>query len=335
MVKMSDVAKLANVSTATVSRVLTKPDTVKEVTKQKVLGAINQLNYQPNMVARQFRRKETNIILVVVPDITNQFFSRVLRGIEHTAVQNSYQVIVGDTENDVDSEYGYLDLLRQRQAQGAILLTARMDKHHLAEISSEFPVVLACEYIEGIDIPTVSIDNISGARKVTEHLIKLGHTQIAHITGPLNVILSRDRLKGYEQALNNRSLKIDPVYVQEGDYTYESGYNQMQKFLALEIPPTAVFAANDEMAIGAVKAVKASGKRVPEDVAVVGFDNIKISSIFEPSITTIDQPKYKIGIKAMDLLIKQINKKPLQKKQNVLSDKLIIRDSCGSSSKVN
>jgi LacI family transcriptional regulator, repressor for deo operon, udp, cdd, tsx, nupC, and nupG len=334
MAKMSDVAKLANVSTATVSRVLRKPDAVKEETKQKVMRAIEQLNYQPNMLARQFRRTETNIVLVIVPDLTNPFFSRVLRGIEHTAVQHGYQVIVGDTENNVERECEYLDLLRQKQADGVILLTARLDKDHLAELAIQYPVVLACEYIEGLTIPTVSIDNISSARKATEHLIKLGHKRIAHITGPLNIILSRDRMKGFQQAMINHELKLDPVFIQEGDFSYESGYNQMMKFLALENPPTAVFAANDEMAIGVVKAAKANGMKVPEDLAVVGFDNINMSSIFEPSITTVEQPKYKIGEKAMELLIKLINGEDLQKKQTVINDNLIIRNSCGANSSV-
>jgi LacI family transcriptional regulator, repressor for deo operon, udp, cdd, tsx, nupC, and nupG len=329
MVKMSDVARLANVSTATVSRVLTKPESVKAETKQKVLEAIHQLNYKPNMVARQFRRKETKIVLVVVPDITNPFFSRVLRGIEHTAVQNGYQVIVGDTENNVKRECEYLNLLRQKQADGMILLTARIDKDDLQEIANQYPVVLACEYIEGISVPTVSIDNISSARKAVEHLIQIGHKKIAHITGPLNVILSRDRLKGFQQAMMNHDLTIDPVFIQEGNFTYNSGFNQMVKLLALENPPTAVFAANDEMAVGTVKAAIENGKKVPEDLAVVGFDNIKISEIFEPSITTIEQPKYKIGINAMELLIKQMNGHVLGKKQHVLTNKLIVRESCG------
>lgn len=329
MSKMSDVAKMANVSTATVSRVLRSPDSVKEDTRNKVLCAIETLNYQPNMVARQFRTKKTKTILVVVPDITNPFFSKVLRGIEHTAVQNGYQVILGDTENDEIRESEYLDLLRQKQADGGVLLTARMNRKNLEEIAEQFPVVLACEYVDGLNVPTVSIDNISSAKKATEHLINLGHKRIAHISGPVSVVLSRDRMKGYRQAMVYHELPIEPVFMQEGDFSFESGYNQMLKFLALENPPSAVFAASDEMAVGAVKAARSNGLRVPEDLAVVGFDNIELGSIVEPGITTIEQPKYQIGNMAMELLVKLIDQEELQKNQSVLEDKLIIRDSCG------
>lgn len=332
--KMSDVAKLANVSTSTVSRVIRQPELVNKKTKEKVMGVIKELNYQPHMIARQFRTMETKTILVVVPDITSAFFSEVLRGIEHEAVLNGYQVLLGDTENDIEREKEFIDRLFQKQVDGMLLLTARIDMKKLEQISNQFPIVLACEYMDGLDLPTVSIDNISSARKATEHLIQLGHTKIAHITGPINVILSRDRLRGYQQALFSHDINIDSAFIQEGDFSLLSGYNQMIKLLALEDPPTAVFVFNDEMAIGAIKAAKDSGKRIPEDIAVVGFDNINISTIIEPSLTTIDQPKYDIGKKAMNLLLKIIKGERLEKRKLVLNDELIIRESCGFISKV-
>ncbi|WP_041087466.1 LacI family DNA-binding transcriptional regulator [Jeotgalibacillus soli] len=333
MVKMSDVAKLAEVSNATVSRVLSSPENVREETRKRVLESIKELNYQPNTIARSFRKMETKSILVIVPDVTNQFFSEVLRGIEQKAGENGYQVLLGNSNNDVEKEYDFLNQLRQRQADGMILLTARMKQEVIEEFSEDFPVVLACEYKEGSSIPTVSIDNISGARKATEHLINLGHKRIAHLSGPMEVILSRDRLKGYHQAMLRNELETDSVLVQEGDYSYEAGYNLMNKLCALEEPPTAVFAANDEMAIGAIKAAKENFFRVPEDIAVVGFDDIKISSIFEPSLTTVSQPKLEIGEKAMELLLKQMNFEELNRKQIVLEDKLILRQSCGFNKK--
>ncbi|WP_078434995.1 LacI family DNA-binding transcriptional regulator [Metabacillus halosaccharovorans] len=325
--KMSDVAKLANVSPATVSRVLSNPDLVSKETREKVMEVINKVNYKPHIVARQFRTKETKIILVVVPDITSAFFSKVLRGIEHVAVQNGYQVILGDTENDTEREQEYINLLLQKQADGMVLLTARQDKTQLEEIAEHFPMVLACEYMDGLNVPTVSIDNISSARKATEHLIQQGHTKIAHITGPINVILSRDRLRGFQQAMMSHDLEIDSAYIQEGDFTFESGYHQMLKLLALETPPSAVFVFNDEMAMGVIKAVKDSHLSIPENVAVVGFDNIKMSSVIEPNLTTINQPKYEIGKKAMELLLKLINGESLQKKKFVMKDELIVRES--------
>ncbi|WP_394238695.1 LacI family DNA-binding transcriptional regulator [Niallia oryzisoli] len=329
MVRIADVAKLANVSTATVSRVLSNTGKVKKETSEKVLAAIKQLNYQPNILARQLRTLETKTILVVVPDISNPFFSKVLRGIEVVADENGYQVLLGDTINKPEHEIAFLDILRQKKADGMILLTARSDRKSLEQLTKEYPVVLACEYIEGAAIPTVSIDNISSARKITEHLIQLQHERIATITGPLHVVLGRDRLKGFQQAMTQYSLPLDQCLIQEGDFTLESGCNQMLKLLALENPPTAVFAANDEMAMGAIKAIKSKGLKVPNDIAVVGFDDIKFASIFEPALTTISQPTFEIGEKAIELLISLINNKPIQKEQYILEDKLIIRESCG------
>ncbi|XJZ27965.1 LacI family DNA-binding transcriptional regulator [Bacillota bacterium Lsc_1132] len=328
MVRIVDVAKKANVSTATVSRVLSRPGAVKEATTEKVLKAIEDLNYQPNVLARQLRRLETNTILVVVPDITNPFFSNVLRGIQSVAVDNGYQVLLGDTCNDVELENGYLDILQQKKADGMVLLTARTGVKAVKEAAQSYPVVLACEYIEGSGIPTVSIDNISGARKATEYLIDLGHTRIGCITGPLNVVLGRDRLKGFYQAMAQRSIEVEPVLIQEGDFTFESGFNLMMKFLALGELPTAIFAANDEMAMGAIKAIKTKGMKVPEDISIIGFDDVKFSAIFEPGITTIAQPAFEIGTNAMELLLKLINKEELQRDQIILDDQLIIRESC-------
>ena len=332
-VKMSDVAKLANVSPATVSRVLRQPDLVSKEKRDRVLKVVNELNYKPHMVASQFRTKETRTILVIIPDISTPFFSEVLRGIQHSAANNGYKVIIGDSENNVEKEKEFIDLLLQKQADGVILLTARMEQKSLEIISNQFPTVIACEYSDGLDVATVSIDNISSSRKVTEHLIEMGHRRIAHIAGPMEVILSRDRIKGYRQALMTEEIPIDPAYIQEGDFSIQSGYEQMMKLLSLELPPTAVFAFNDELAIGAIKAVRDSGKHVPNDVAIAGFDNITISSYLSPEITTIDQPKYDIGKQAMSLLLKLMNGEQLDRKKIVLDDELLIRES--SSLKVN
>lgn len=328
MVRIADVARMANVSTATVSRVISNAGTVKKETAEKVLEAINKLNYQPNMLARQLRRSETKTILVVVPDITNTFFSAVLRGIESVAIENGYQVLLGDARNNVETETSYLTILGQKKADGLILLTARTDQKILEELSQDHPVVLACEYYEGTQLPTVSIDNVSSARKATEYLISLKHKRIGHISGPLNVVVGRDRCKGFHQAMAKHGLSVDPSLVQEGEFSFESGFNLMMKFLSLEEPPTAIFAGNDEMAMGAVKAAKSKGFRVPEDLSVVGFDDIKFASIFEPALTSIAQPTFDMGQKAMHLLLRLINNEELEKNQFILPDKLIVRDSC-------
>lgn len=334
MANMTDVAKLANVSTATVSRVIQNPEAVKEKTRIKVLQAIEELNYQPNILARYFRRTETKTILVVVPSIVNNVFPQMIAGIDLIASQYGYKVLLGNTYQDPEKAYSYIEELKQKQVDGMILLTTRLDKDVITDIAERYPVVLTSDFIEGLNVPTVAIDNISSSREAVEHLLQLGHSRIGMITGPLNSLLSRDRLKGYRQALLANEIGIEGVLIQEGDHTYESGYNQMNKFLALEDPPTAIFAANDSMAMGAIKAVKDQNMKVPEDVAVVGFDNIQFSKIFEPALTTIAQPLMEMGKRSMELLLKQIKGESLMKKQIVLDTKLIIRESCGANKKV-
>ena len=334
MANMTDVAKLANVSTATVSRVIQNPEAVKEKTRIKVLQAIEELNYQPNILARYFRRTETKTILVVVPSIVNNVFPQMIAGIDLVAGQHGYKVLLGNTYQDPEKAYSYIEELKQKQVDGMILLTTRLDKDVITDIAERYPVVLTSDFIEGLNVPTVAIDNISSSREAVEHLLQLGHSRIGMITGPLNSLLCRDRLKGYRQALLANEVAIEGVLIQEGDHTYESGYNQMNKFLALEETPTAIFAANDSMAMGAIKAVKDQNMKVPEDVAVVGFDNIQFSKIFEPALTTIAQPLLEMGKRSMELLLKQIKGEPLTKKQLVLDTKLIIRDSCGYNKQV-
>jgi LacI family transcriptional regulator, repressor for deo operon, udp, cdd, tsx, nupC, and nupG len=329
MTTINDVAHLAKVSTATVSRVLHDTGNVKQATRNRVLKAVEALDYQPNILARQFRRKETRSIVVVFPDITSPFYSKVLLGIEDVAHRYNYQVLLGDSRNDPEREYQYLDLLKQKQVDGMILLTSRIGQADMAEIASQFPIVLAGDYIEGLQVPTVSIDNISGARKITDHLISLGHERMAFFSGPMDRNFSKDRWKGFRQALANHDLQVYEGYILEGNYTIDSGYALLLRILDLDPRPTAVFASNDQMAVGAIKAAQDMGLRVPEDLAIVGFDDIDMASICEPELTTIAQPKHGIGEQAMELLIQQMMNIPLAKPHVLLDGKLIIRESCG------
>ncbi|WP_026699722.1 LacI family DNA-binding transcriptional regulator [Salibacterium aidingense] len=329
MPTIKDVAKHANVSVATVSRVLSKTGTVSEKNTQNVLEAINALNYKPNALGRYLRTAHTQTILVVVPDITNPFFSNVMKGIQTMANEQGYDVLVMDAEHAHFDSRKCFDMLEQKQVDGLIMLTSRVDRNVLLDLGKEHAIVLACEYLEGTTLPTVSIDNISAARKMTEYLLGLNYTNIAHITGPMETVLGVDRLRGFKQALQAKSVDVKSLNIQEGDFSIESGYNIMGKLLSLEDRPEAVFAANDEMAMGAVNAAKAYGLNVPGDIAVTGFDDIKMASMFTPQLTTISQPTFEIGRKSMDLLFHLLNKEVLVQSQFVLEDTLVIRESCG------
>lgn len=330
MIKMRDVAKQADVSTATVSRVLRNPASVKEETRLKVLKVIEELNYQPNILARQLRTNKTNTVLIVIPTITNTVFAEMLGGIESVATRNDYRVLLGNSNHQKERNIGYLDYLKQKQVDGVIFLTSELGEAILNEIALEHPMVLTSEYIKGAQFPMVTIDNVHCGRQATEHLIQLGHSRIAHLAGPSDGLLGYDRLKGYREALLAHHLSFDETLVQEGTFTFESGYQIMKSWLESEAPPTAVFAANDEMAIGAMKAALELGKRIPEDLAVIGFDNIKFSSVFVPSLTTVAQPFFEMGAKSMNLLIQQINQEPIPDHHFVLQSELIIRHSCGA-----
>ncbi|GAA4707981.1 LacI family DNA-binding transcriptional regulator [Brevibacillus fulvus] len=329
MATIHDVAKLAKVSIATVSRVMSGADPVNPKTQQRVLAAMEKLNYRPNGLARNLRNLRTNVIIALMPNIQNPFFSEVIRGIEDGAREAGFHLLIGNTDGDRGKAKEYMALLDESLADGLILTTAQTDQAFLDEFAAHRPIVLACEYMEGSTIPTVSIDNISAARKVVKHLLALGHRRIAHIMGPNEVILSRARLAGYRQALQQHGLEVDEMLVQEGDFSLDSGYRVTRKLLSFKRPPTAIFAANDEMAIGAIRAIREHGLQIPDDISVAGFDDLTVSSFVSPSLTTIQQPRYEIGYRSVEMLIRLIRSEPLAQTQVVLDDSLVIRESSG------
>jgi len=333
MATIHDVARLAKVSIATVSRVMSGADPVNPKTQQRVIEAMEQLNYTPNGLARNLRSLKTNVIIALVPDIKNPFFSEVIRGIEDGAREAGFNVLVGSTDGDTEKAKEYMALLEESRADGLILTTAQMDQTFIEDFAARRPMVLACEYIAGSEIPCVSIDNESAARKITKHLLAQGHTRIAHIMGPSNVVLSQARLNGYKQALREQGVPEDELLVQEGDFSIESGYTVAKKLLSIEQIPTAIFAASDVMAIGALRAIHEHGLRVPEDIAVAGFDDINMASYVSPSLTTIHQPRYEIGQRSVRMLVKLMRAEALDQAQVVLADTMIVRESSAAAMK--
>ncbi len=329
-VTISDVARAAGVSLATVSRAMREPDRVRPATREKVFQAIRDLDYQPNALGRQLRRQETGIIIAVVPDIGNTFFHEILLGIEMEAERCGYQVLVADMHNEPSIEKYYFNALQQRQADGIISLSANIARELMQKVAEEYPIVVACQYLENSDVPNVSIDNVEAARTMTEHLLRLGHRRIAFLGGNADLAIYRDRYTGYLSALEANGIPLDPRLIRQCPCSFSGGYEQMEFLLSLREPATAVFAAGDIMAIGAMKAMKKAGLRVPEDCAVVGFDDIELSSIWEPSLTTIRQPKFQMGQQAFLKLLKLIRKEPVPQPQELLSYELVIRESCGS-----
>lgn len=329
MVTITDVAKAAGVSTATVSRVLHGQGTVKPATRDAVMATIQELNYKPNALARQMRTQKTKSVIVIVPDISNTFFSEILFGIEQCAKDHDYQILIADMHGQPDVEDYYFQAIQQHTVDGIISLSASIARTLMEQVAEEYPIVVACQYLENYHVPNVTIDNISAATAITEHLIQLGHTKIAHITDQPTSQLYRDRFNGYISALAKHQIPIDLELVRYGKSSIQSGYDEMNHLLDMGKPFSAVFAAGDVMAIGAIKALNDAGLRVPEDCAVVGFDDIEISAFWEPSLTTVRQPRKEIGRSAFGKLLKLMSKKPLNSMQDVLDYEIVIRESCG------
>ena len=304
--KIKDIAELAGVSVATVSRALSDSDLVTEETRRRIHELARQMDYRPNVSARNLRTRKSKAVLLVVRDVGNPFYLDILKGVEATAREAGYAVLMGNTENDPTRETEYFNMLRDGHADGMILMTGKLPSasEETIRFRADLPVVVALELISESGFPHVQIDNVAAAREAVEHLISLGHRRIAHITGPVPEILSIHRREGYRQAMREAGLTIPEGYEVRGDYLLGSGQECCRGLLALPEPPTAIFVANDEMAYGTVHELRRLGREVPEDVSVVGFDDLYFSKAFYPPLTTVSQPRTEIGRTAMALLLK-------------------------------
>ncbi|MDY6945036.1 MAG: LacI family DNA-binding transcriptional regulator [Pseudomonadota bacterium] len=322
------VARQAGVSIATVSRALTTPDKVSDKTLKKVLAQVERSRYKPNLLARNFRSKRAYAVVVLVPNIANPFFAEIIRGIEQVAQQHGYAVLLGDTEGREDREAYYVGLVETRQADGLIQLHPRLPKAARgANGTLDIPLVNACEYIEDAPCPRVGIDNAAAAREMTKYLLDLGHRRIGVVLGPDSSPLTSERLRGYKLALRAAKIISHDGMIAQGDFTMGSGRAAAEKLFKAERPPTAIFCFNDEMALGAIRFLKSTGRSVPQDVSVVGFDDIEFASFCDPPLTTIEQPTREIGNKAMSLLFEMLNGAKAEPSMHTLPIKLIVRDS--------
>jgi LacI family transcriptional regulator len=302
-----DVARAAGVGQATVSRVLNNSGYVKPETRERVLQAAKELGFVPNQVARSLVRKSTATIGLVIPDITNPFFPAVTRGVEDAASESGYTVFLCNTDNDPAMEAQDVQKLRERMVDGLIFVGAT-NRHNLVEtlIADGVPVVVTDRQLLDLDVDSALVDNTAGARSACRHLVELGHTRIAHVAGHNLTRTGQDRLAGYRLALEEASIPFDDALVAWGDFTLDSGYRAAQVLLGRSPRPTAVFAANDLMALGVLRAALAAGLSVPEDLSVVGFDDIQLAELVQPALTTVRQPAYEMGRIAMCMLRERI-----------------------------
>lgn len=327
--RMADIAEKAGVSVATVSRALMGSSRVAEATRNRVEEAAASLGYTLNQLARSLRTQRTHLIVVMVPDIGNTFFSYVLAGIEEEAQRLGYSVLIGNVAGDPRRAKNYGDRLLSGAADGTILINGQLpEEGWVARMEAmNLPVIALCERIEGYNLSTVAIDDRNAARAVTRHLIDCGHRHIGHITGPIGNVLSIDRQAGYQDALAAAGLTADAASIESGDFTINRGFSAYTDLIRRNPNLTAIFCANDETAIGAINAARASGRRVPEDIAIAGFDGLEFGAAFYPPLTTVVQPRTELGTSAMRLLHEQIVDPLMQRKTITLDADLVIRGS--------
>lgn len=331
---MKDVAEHAGVSTATVSRALMNPEKVSAATRQKVEQAVAAVGYAAHGPTRNARRNETRTILVIVPDICDPFFSEIIRGIEVTAAEEGYLVLIGDCAHQNQQERTFLNLMVTRQIDGMVLLGSQLPfDAGIDEQRNLPPMVMANEFAPEMSLPSVHIDNLTAAFEAVNHLLQLGHTQIACIAGPEEMPLCQYRLQGYVQAMRRNGLTVDPTYIVRGDFTFEAGVAAMNQLMTLPQPPRALFCHSDIMALGAMNQARRCGLRIPDDLSVVGFDDIELSRYCEPPLTTVTQPRYQIGREAMLLLLDELNGKRVISGSRLLDAGLTIRGSTARAKK--
>jgi LacI family repressor for deo operon, udp, cdd, tsx, nupC, and nupG len=322
------VAKRAGVSTATVSRVMSQPEIVSPTTRHKVLQAVEDLGYTPNSAARHLRTLRSGKLLVTVPDICNPFFALILQGIEDAAHREGYAVLLGDTQHDETREERYALMLRRKEADGLIFLGHRLPDAAQAFIRSVAPrcapVVNSCEFSSRLGVPGVHIDNARAAADGLEHLYRLGHQRIGIVTGPLISPLSRDRLRGVKTRAKLAGAEGD-LEIVPGTFSIESGTEAADRLLSHPTPPTAIFCFNDEMAIGVLDAARQRGVRVPRDLSVVGFDDIRFARYVDPPLTTIAQPMREIGEGSVRLLLDILQGRTTTPQSITLPHTLMIR----------
>lgn len=327
-VTIKDIAKKADVSVTTVSRVLNNKPDVGDDTRAKILKIIDELNYNPNSVARGLVMQKTHTIGLIIPDISNPFFPQVARAVEDKAQKLGYSVIFFNTDNNLEREKKAVELFQSKQVDGLIVSLSLGNESVLKTLkAADYPVVQIDRSVSDRLYPLVSIDNQSSAYQLVEYLIKKGHRKIAHISGDLNTTTAQTRLKGYKKALKDNKLVLNDDYIISGDYSQQSGLKAMGKLLDLAERPTAVFAANDLSAAGAYKAIFAAGLKIPQDIAVAGHDDIDIASLLRPELTTMKQPKYDLGEKALTVLMEMIENNKFDLKDQILETNLIIRES--------
>jgi DNA-binding LacI/PurR family transcriptional regulator len=326
-----DVARHARVSVTTAARALGGYGYVSAATRKRVQDAAAALDYHPNAIARSMIKGHTHTLAVVVSDNANPFFAAVVRGIEDTVLGHRYTVLLCNADEDPRKEATYLRMVREKRADGVILSPSGGPLTLVRSLLAlGTPVVLVDRRVRGVRADTVLVDNRAGARAAVSHLLGLGHRRIGIIGGPRHIFTARERLAGYTEALRDAGIPLDRQLILEGNFKADSGYALAERLVRLPHRPTAVFTANNLMTLGALLRFKELGVRIPQEMAVVGFDDMPWAPILTPPLTAVAQPSYELGVAAARLFLQRLHDPRTPAQTVVFQPRLVIRESCGA-----
>lgn len=329
---IKDVAQMAGCSTSTVSRVLNNRDAVDPETRQRVLKAIESLDYKPNLVATGLRVKKGNLIALVVPETVSHSFSYIIHFTMESARRCGYHVIFGDTRDDPDVEEAFIDDLLRRHINGIIFSRVSDESRIMPKlIKRRIPFVVVDRTLEQEGVPSVVLDNAAAGRLAAEHLTGLGHRKVACITGPLKIGLCRDRLHGFRSALEARSVPFTSADVYEGDFKFQSGVDAVRSLLRRDRGYSAVWTQNDMMAFGVLRELRSENRRVPEEVSVVGMDDMDFCDFVVPALTSVHQPFDQMAAKAVELIVRLNDEEAVGQETVILNPSFTLRSSTAES----
>ncbi|MBO9617522.1 MAG: LacI family DNA-binding transcriptional regulator [Niabella sp.] len=332
---LKDVARSAGVSIATVSRVINGEAVVKEATRLAVNAAIKKLGYRPNRAAQRLRstHRSRKLIGLLIPDIHNPYYIDIISGIDAYASAHGATIIIGDFSQDARRERIYIDTLRSESVDGCIVATTpRTEKYVESLIGEGFPVVCIDRELKNLITDVVKSDNETGAFAATEHLIKLGHKRIAHIAGDLQIPTSHERIAGYRAAHQQYKLRVDEGLIISKHSNYESGVELAAQVLKMKKRPTAIFTGNNLLTLGVLEVLHGQGVKIPQEIAIVGFDDMYWANSLNPALTAVRQFGYEIGHQAIELLFKRIEAPQRPPVSHIVNTQLMIRKSCGTKS---
>lgn len=335
-VNIKDIAKIANVSHTTVSRALNNKSRIRSETKEKILSIAKELGYRPNFIARSLVMRRTRTLGLVITNIANPFYTELAQGIEKTATRLGYNIILCSTQSNISTEKQYIEMLRSKGVDGIIFSSAHMEDPNIVALAEEeFPVTLVNRRtyhpIVKEKIDYVGVDNVLGGFLAVEHLIRLGHKRIGMIGGSVESSVGLERLEGGKKALRTYGVEQRDEFFLEGNFLKKSGYQRAKQFLKMAEIPSAIFATNDYMALGVYQAALEEGIRIPEGIALIGFNDIEFSSMLGIELSTIGQKKFEMGAIAVEMLVEEIEKGAESRpaKEVLLMPELIVRKTCG------